>query len=202
MTELAKQAVERNASNVHQIDLVESFQPDKAIQLVNGEVLTDVDVVVFSTGYLFSFPFLPNEKDDLIKTGQKVHQLDHYMFYRKNPTLCFIGLPIRVTPMPLMQRQSTAMARYWSGKIPMVPHEYTSSKAESSDSEDNRLDFVMGIAREYDYNEKIGAWSEGWTKPDIEEWHSTDVVTGKLTEEWKELRKNAFPIRRDHYLGY
>ncbi|CAO3652750.1 unnamed protein product [Mucor hiemalis] len=205
-TELSRQAVERNSANVHQIDLIERILNDKTdsyFELSNGDLLKDVDTIIFGTGYLYSFPFLPFQKDNLIKSGQKVHHLDHYMFYQKNSTLCFLGLPIRVVPLPLMQRQSIVMARYWSGKIPMVPHTNTSTKISdaSENNEDSRLDFIMGVAREFDYSDKLGAWSEGWTDADIEQWHSDNVVTGRLPEEWKELRKNALAIRREH-LGY
>lgn len=205
-TELSRQAVERNAPNVHQIDLVQEIvnqQDQSFVRLQNGQDIKDLDTIIFGTGYLYSFPFLPFQKDNLIVTGQKVHNLDHYMFYQKNPTLCFLGLPIRVVPMPLMQRQSIVMARYWSGKIPMVPHEHTSTPKvlNAEGKEDDRLEFIMGVTREFDYSEKLGAWAEGWTNPDIEQWHSNDLLTGRLFEQWKELRKNALALRREQ-LGY
>lgn len=204
-TELTRQAVATNAPNVHQVALVDSFNTDETsswIEMQDKTKLTDVDVVVFGTGYLFSFPFLPFQKDNLIKTGQKVHHLDHFMFYKNNPTLGFLGLPIRVVPLPLMQRQSIVMARYWSGKIPMLPSPSSSLEgSEQDDESDNRSDFVMGIAKEFDYNERLGAWAEGWTSPNREGWQSDDPLTGHLSEEWKELRKNALKLRRE-FLGY
>lgn len=196
--------MEGNASNVHQISLIKRFinaKDHSFVELENGDILKDVDAVILGTGYLYSFPFFPFQKDNLIKTGQKVHHLDHYIFYRKNPTLSFIGLPIRVVPLPLMHRQSIVVARYLSGKIPMVPHGNTLTKEDDTTIEDNRLDFVMGIEREFDYNEKLGAWAEGWTDADIEKWQSTDVLTGRLSERHKELRRNALLLRKE-YLGY
>jgi hypothetical protein len=200
-TEISRQAVERNPPHVHQIDLIKQFINDAdttSIELQNGQVLNDVDVIIFGTGYLYSFPFMPWQKDNLIKTGQKVLHLDHYMFYQQNPTLCFIGLPIRVVPMPLMQRQSIVMARYWSGKIPMVPHGSSADQEE----QDNRSDFVMGLARECEYNDRLGAWAEGCTDDvEFQHWQSTHPLTGRLTEQWKELRRNFLSLRRE-YLGY
>ncbi|KAI7892353.1 uncharacterized protein EV154DRAFT_537510 [Mucor mucedo] len=197
-TELSRQAVERNPPNVQQISLISHIDNDEDISSVQlqDDVLDDVDVIIFGTGYLYSFPFLPFQRDDLIMTGQKVHHLNHYMFYKKNPTLCFLGLPIRVVPMPLMQRQSIVMARYWAGKIPMVPH------VEMDSMDDARLDFVMGVAREIQYSEQLGAWAQGYTdKKSMEQWQSDDPVTGRLSENWIELRKNALLLRYD-YLGY
>lgn len=200
-TEISRQAVERNPPHVHQIDLIHQIvnSADATfIELQNGQVLNDVDVIIFGTGYLYSFPFMPWQKDNLIKTGQKVHHLDRYMFYQQNPTLCFIGLPIRVVPMPLMQRQSIVMARYWSRKIPMRPHTSSSNDEEK----DNRLDFTMGVARECDYNDRLGAWAEGCIDDtDFNHWQSTHPLTGRLPEQWKEVRRNALSLRRE-YLGY
>ncbi|KAK4512729.1 uncharacterized protein ATC70_003435 [Mucor velutinosus] len=202
-TELSRQAVERNPPNVHQVALVNQFSVDDTgfpcIELQDDTKLANVDVVVFGTGYLYSFPFLPFQKDNLIKTGQKVHHLTQYMFYQNNPTLCFLGLPIRVVPLPLMQRQSIVMARYWSGRIPMLPP--TSEESSSADDNDNRLEFIMGVAKEFDYDERLGAWAEGWTDADREGWQSDHPVTGRLSEKWKDLRKNALSLRRE-YLGY
>ncbi|KAI8094831.1 uncharacterized protein B0P05DRAFT_568074 [Gilbertella persicaria] len=195
-TELSRQAIELNPPHVHQVALVKQFCSDRQIELQDSQVLNDVDIVIFGTGYLYSFPFLPFAADELIKTGQKVHHVDHYMFYQKNPTLCFLGLPIRVVPLPLMQRQSTVMARYWSGKIPMMPH----IVSKVSEAEDDRLDFVMGVAREFEYDDQLGAWAEGWID-DQEDWQSNHPITGRLTDEWKDLRKNALVLRKQ-YLGY
>ncbi|KAI9473470.1 MAG: hypothetical protein EXX96DRAFT_307309 [Benjaminiella poitrasii] len=203
-TELSRQAVKRYPADiVHQVGLIDYIAHDETsswIELKGQKSLKDVDVIIFGTGYLYSFPFLPFQEGNLIKTGQRVHNLDHYMFYQKNPTLCFLGLPIRVVPLPLMQRQSIVMARYWSGKIPMLPDRDT--RTTGIESEDSRLDFIMGVNREFEYSERLGAWAEGVVDSEqIEQWHSTHPLTGRLSEQWKELRKNALNLRRD-YLGY
>ncbi|KAG1045931.1 hypothetical protein G6F43_011205 [Rhizopus delemar] len=197
-TELSQQALERNASNVEQIGLLKEFVHTKDTSIIeceDGKRLNDVDIIVFGTGYLFSYPFLPFQKGNLIQTGQKVHNLLHYMFYKHNPTLCFIGLPMRVVPFPLMQLQSTVMARYWCHKVPMLPFE------ESAKGTDDKKDFIMSMEQEFHYSDMLSAWSEGWLDRPLEEWQSNDAVTGKLSDKWKYLRENAFKIRKEH-LGY
>jgi hypothetical protein len=199
-TELSRRSVAENASNVEQIGLVTSIDPVTKAVHCGDKTLTDVDTIVFATGYLFSFPFLPFPKErDLIKTGQKVYHLNNYLFYNKNPTLSFIGLPIRVVPFPLMQTQAVAVARYLRGKLVMLDHELTPPTNITQD--DDRNEFIMGVGREFDYVDKLGAWAEGWVDESIEHWHSTDPVTGRLPEEWKETRKNALALRKQH-LGY
>lgn len=203
-TELSKQAVESYPSHVHQIDLVKQVGHNDTtswIELENGQTINDIDIIIFGTGYLFSFPFLPFQKDNLIKSGQKVFNLDHFLFYKKNPTLCFIGLPIRVVPMPLMQRQSIVMAKFWSGKIPYLTHSFAQKENYVDRGDDDRSEFIMGVAREIEYNEKLGAWAEGYTETDIEAWQSKNILTGRLPAQWIELRKNALRLRKE-YLGY
>ncbi|KAI9358699.1 hypothetical protein BD770DRAFT_386793 [Pilaira anomala] len=214
-TELSRQAIiAQYAENIHQTALVKRIVHDNTtttqsswVEFEDGQVLKDLDWIVFGTGYLYSFPFLPFQKDNLIVTGQKVHHLVHSMFYQPNPTLCFLGLPIRVVPMPLMQRQAIVMARYWSGLIPMLPHDdttttTTTTKCSSDDgNNDDRTDFIMGVAREVEYSEKLGAWAEGWLDSNRDGWKSTHPLTGRITDQWLTLRKNALALRRD-YLGY
>ncbi|ORE04540.1 FAD/NAD(P)-binding domain-containing protein [Rhizopus microsporus var. microsporus] len=197
-TELTRQASETNTPNVVQIGLLKGIvctADTCIIECSDGQQLQNIDIVVFATGYLFSFPFLPFQENNLIQTGQKVHNLLHYMFYARNKTLCFIGVPIRVAPFPLMQRQCTVMARYWSGKIPILPF-----KEEIGDK-DSRNDITMGVDRECEYNNLLGAWAEGWIGRDMNEWDSQDVITGRLSNEWIDTRKNALRLRKE-YLGY
>jgi hypothetical protein len=188
-TEISRQAIAQNASNVEQLGPLASI--DNRTIYCGDRALNDVDTILFATGYLFSFPFLPFQST-LIKTGQNVHHLNNYLFYNKNPTLSFIGLPMRVAPFSLMQSQAVVVARYLSGKVIMLDYELT-------DPQDNGL--MMTMEREIEYVEKLGAWAEGWTDKSIDHWHSDDAVTGRLSEEWKETRKNMLALRKE-YLDY
>ncbi|KAI8991779.1 hypothetical protein BDF20DRAFT_984386 [Mycotypha africana] len=202
-TELYRQTKPKDVIRVNQ---VERFVHDdetntSCIELANGDILTGIDLVIFGTGYLYSFPFLPFQKDNLIKTGQKVFHLDHYMFYHQDPSLCFLGLPIRIVPFPLIQRQAIVMARYWCKKIPMLPYSISKKDDLADDDREERADFILGLEKEFDYNHRLGAWAEGWVEKNIDGWQSTNRLTGRLSEQWKENRKNALLLRKQ-YLGY
>ncbi|KAI8972291.1 hypothetical protein BDB01DRAFT_854691 [Pilobolus umbonatus] len=189
-SELIRQAVQRYPENVEVMRVVKQFSMQGSkmtVEFEDGKQIKDIDTVVFGTGYLYSFPFLPFQKDNLIVTGQKVHHLDHHMFYQKNRTLCFLGLPIRIVPFPLMQVQAVVMARYWNGKIPMVPDD----RPESSG--DDRSDLVMNVSVECDYVNKMADWAR--------QKGSDDPVTARLSDQWILLRKNALNLRKE-YLGY
>lgn len=162
--------------------------------------LLNLDAVIFATGYLFSFPFLPFEKDAIIMDGQNVTGLYKWMFYMKNPTLSFVGLPIRVVPMPLMQSQSTVIARVLSQRIPLPSTTIMESQATTTNND--RHSIVMGAQTEFDYVEGLSAWAENKAN-DMDTWRkqSTDLITGPLSERWKERRQRSLQLRLE-CLGY
>lgn len=166
----------------------------------NSKQLLNLDAVIFATGYLFSFPFLPFEKDTIIVDGQNVTGLYKWMFYMKNPTLSFVGLPIRVVPMPLMQSQSTVIARVLSQRIPLPSTTIMESQATTTNND--RHSIVMGAQTEFDYVEGLSAWAENKAN-DMDTWRkqSTDLITGPLSERWKERRQRSLQLRLE-CLGY
>ncbi|CEI99597.1 hypothetical protein RMCBS344292_13682 [Rhizopus microsporus] len=72
---------------------------------------------------------------------------------------------------------------------------------EEIGDKDSRNDITMGVDRECEYNNLLGAWAEGWIGRDINKWDSQDVITGRLSNEWIDTRKNALRLRKE-YLGY
>ncbi|OTB06124.1 hypothetical protein M426DRAFT_319197 [Hypoxylon sp. CI-4A] len=85
---------------------------------------TDIDVVLFCTGYLFTFPFLNSLSDlPLVTDGRRVHGLAKHFLHIKHPTLAFPGLPIKVIPFPLAESQGAVLARLWSNSLPLPPLE-------------------------------------------------------------------------------
>ncbi|GMH64763.1 hypothetical protein TL16_g04037 [Triparma laevis f. inornata] len=83
------------------------------ILLEDGTSLSDVDVVVFCTGYDYAFPFLEDTNVDLsFVTGERrVGLLYKQLFHATHPTLSFIGLPHSVVPFPLFELQAEAVAQ-------------------------------------------------------------------------------------------
>ena len=77
--------------------------------LANGERIPDVDAIVFCTGYRYRFPFLARS---LVQVGDNwVMGLYRQLVAMADPTLAFIGLPFRIVPFPLFQRQARWFAR-------------------------------------------------------------------------------------------
>ena len=70
----------------------------------SGEILRGVDGILLCTGYAFSYPFLEAELEKGLDIDQnKLSPLYHKLFYAYDPTLVFIGVPLKVVPFPLME---------------------------------------------------------------------------------------------------
>jgi hypothetical protein len=196
-----------SATQATKVPAITEFSTDDrkgTIRLLDGTRLTDVDIVVFATGYLFSMPFLSRtEGTQLITDGQRVHNLYRHLFYMNNPTLAFIGLPIRVVPFPLSQIQSKVIARCWSQKAPLPTKQEMDDWYKSQPKADRpRDDFIFGAEKEFAYMEGLNKWAEGHHPEDeVDSWTSSDPVTGDLSPTWKDRRVRAFELRKQ-YLGY
>jgi len=89
---------------------------DAAI-LKNGERV-EADTLILCTGYRFSFPFLSDEccpailHDGLVVDGLYLH-LIHAVF----PTMSFVGIPMKVCPFPLFDRQVRFVLATLDGRL-------------------------------------------------------------------------------------
>ncbi|EED17017.1 dimethylaniline monooxygenase, putative [Talaromyces stipitatus ATCC 10500] len=110
--------------NLRMMPTIEEFLVDKrAVRFSNGHVETDVDSVIFCTGYLYSFPFLESLRQSLTPDGSYVRHLYQHLFFIDDPTLAFVALPKRIVPFPVSESQSAYIARVWANraKLPANP---------------------------------------------------------------------------------
>ncbi|CAH7669873.1 hypothetical protein PPACK8108_LOCUS4528 [Phakopsora pachyrhizi] len=109
---------------------------DNKVYLTDGRVIDNINVLYFSTGYLYSLTFC-NQEDKpwrdhpIIKNlnfdqsgsdnsnfagGYRVHNLDKdQIFYYPNPSFGLLVLNSQVVPFPLADYQARAIAARWSG---------------------------------------------------------------------------------------
>ncbi|KAK7224873.1 hypothetical protein V2G26_012876 [Clonostachys chloroleuca] len=113
-------------------DLVDSSQSHQNgpinVTLGDGSELRGLDHVILATGYLFSFPFLPQFHSDETPAaavdsttlvgaeGDMVHNLYKDMFYIDDPTLVFVGLPYHIVTFSTFDYQAQVAARILSGQ--------------------------------------------------------------------------------------
>lgn len=98
-------------------EITEFIIQDRAVRFKDGSVEKDIDVILYATGYFYSFPFLTGLDPPLIEDGTHVQNLYQHMIYRQNPTLMFPVLQQRVIPFPMSEVQAAVIARLWSGRL-------------------------------------------------------------------------------------
>ncbi|KAI2621564.1 FAD/NAD(P)-binding domain-containing protein [Xylaria nigripes] len=92
------------------------------------EKITNIDAVLFCTGYLYSYPFFspssfPSSTPPLITDGRRVHGVARHFLHTHHSTLVFPGLPIKVIPFPLAEAQAAIFSRIWANRLPLPTHE-------------------------------------------------------------------------------
>ncbi|KAL8840815.1 MAG: hypothetical protein Q9176_003662 [Flavoplaca citrina] len=89
----------------------------RALRFVDGQVVSEVDAVVFCTGYYYSFPFLSSLQPPVVVTGERVEHLYQHIFYIDQPSIAFVGMPFKVIPFRTWEGQAAVIARVWSGRL-------------------------------------------------------------------------------------
>ncbi|KXL44522.1 hypothetical protein M433DRAFT_154980 [Acidomyces richmondensis BFW] len=90
---------------------------DRSLRFIDGSVESDIDAVVYCTGYLYSFPFLNSLVPPVVTTGEWVENTYQHIFYQPQPSLAFLLLNQKVIPFPLAEAQSAIIARMFSGRL-------------------------------------------------------------------------------------
>ncbi|RYC63824.1 hypothetical protein CHU98_g2379 [Xylaria longipes] len=109
---------------------ISSFEPATGrINFADGSSADDVDLVLFATGYEFSFPFLPNLK---VING-RVPGLYEHVFNIDDPSLALIGMVYGAFGIRVFEWQAVAAARVFAG------HATLPSKSEMEKWERDRM---------------------------------------------------------------
>jgi hypothetical protein len=116
----------------------------RAVEFVDGHIEADIDAIVFATGYLYSFPYLPADQLGIIDDGMRIKGLYQHLFHRDHPSLAFFGMPFRIVPFPLSEVQAAVVARLWSGRLDLP------EKQQMVDWEQNVLERT-GNGRRFHY---------------------------------------------------
>ncbi|PHH82059.1 hypothetical protein CDD82_7140 [Ophiocordyceps australis] len=103
-------------------EIEEFLVEERGVRFKNGRVETEVDLIMFCTGFLFSYPFLHDLQRQLLSTGLGLHGLYQHLFCIRYPTLVFPVVALKVVPWPLAEAQAAVVAGVWSNnlKLPAV----------------------------------------------------------------------------------
>ncbi|KPM42121.1 hypothetical protein AK830_g4428 [Neonectria ditissima] len=184
------------------------------VVLKDGQVLKDIDYVVLATGYLTSYPFLPQYHSDstdidaatpdilVTSEGNMVHHLHKDIFYIEDPSLAFIGVPYYTATFALFDFQAQALAWVYAGKTRLPSR-------ESMREEYEKRVATIGRGRGFHSLAEDGA-EPGYIK-DLFAWANASVVDSKLeplkghSEKWlktyweaREQRKKLKESTSDH----
>jgi len=103
--------------------IVEFLPAERGVKFRGGRVETDIDSIIFCTGYLFSYPFLRGLGSSGITDGRRVYGLHRDLIHIDHSTIAFAGLPMKVVPFPLSESQGAILARVWSDALALPSKE-------------------------------------------------------------------------------
>ncbi|KAJ7318092.1 hypothetical protein DFH08DRAFT_971568 [Mycena albidolilacea] len=131
----------------HDVQIVSGIKQFHAsnhtIELFDGALLTDIDHIIFSTGYQYTFPFLPqyhnssigrNEEgpqdrpQPLVTDGSHYRSLYRDFIYIDEPTLGFMNMNIMTIAWSFGEYFAVALAKVWSGTA-KLPSQHEMRKA-------------------------------------------------------------------------
>ena len=108
----------QSSTKLEKPEIVEFILEDRTVRFSDGTTESNIDAILYCTGYFYSFPFLnslPNSR--VITTGEYVENLFQHTFYRPHSTLAFATLNQKIIPFPVAEAQSAVIARVWSGRL-------------------------------------------------------------------------------------
>jgi thioredoxin reductase len=157
-----------------------------AVRLKDGASLKDIDHILFCTGYRYTLPFIQSDTHPDLKAfpilsvpsahvslpyrsstslsqlgySPQLQSLHLDIFYIPDPTLVFIGLPIKVQAIPFFEVQVLAMAAVLSGKA-NLPNKETMIREYEEKLKiqgPGKPFHVLGRAKEAAYVHNILSW--------------------------------------------
>ncbi|KAI9743084.1 MAG: hypothetical protein M1818_003379 [Claussenomyces sp. TS43310] len=175
---------EEDSSTRGMPEIQEFLVEDRAVRFVNGHIETDIDCIIFCTGYMYSFPFVKNMEPALVSDGSRTQNLYQQIFYLPAPTLSFIGLPQRIVPFPLSEGQGSVIARVLSGRLSLPSPDEMQAWESSLVAEKGagRSFHTLGFPQDAAYMNLLHDWALSATpNGDLE----NDGV-GKISPYWEE----------------
>ena len=178
------------------LEFLPPSQEHRAIRFAGGRIETDVDAVLFATGYLYSLPFLPTLGSSLISTGERVHNLYKHLFYIDDTTLAFIGLPSKIIPFRTVEGQAAVIARVWADRLSLP------SVQEMKDWEDNviaergpgKAFHVLSFPKDFEYHNDMVNWAM----------QPQDPAHGKIPLRWTQQEtwlRERFPAIKKAFIA-
>jgi Flavin-binding monooxygenase-like len=168
---------------------IKRFTKD-TIELVDGTILKNIDMVIFCTGYLYTLPMFPKGAGFITPEGAYVHKLYRQTFYAEDPTLAIMGLPKQVIPFPTFQNQAIIVAKVWAGKLPL-PSREVMKKDEFARLEKKGFEAPKYHSFKYPEDVELAEGWRVWAEEDKSEGWEKRMKPWRWTEEKVKIRNGA-----------
>ncbi|KAK4504410.1 hypothetical protein PRZ48_005326 [Zasmidium cellare] len=90
---------------------------NRTVHLTDGKFISNVDHIIFGTGYTWTLPFLPS----VPTRNNRVPNLYLHLVYNLDPTLLFIGAVQAGLTFKIFQWQAVFAARHLAGRAKPLP---------------------------------------------------------------------------------
>jgi hypothetical protein len=101
------------------ISHVSTSDGERTVHFVDNTFVTNVDNIIFGTGYSWSLPFLPHVEI----RNNRVPGLYQHVVYQKDPTLLFVGAVGAGLTFKVFEWQAVLAARILAGRATLPPVE-------------------------------------------------------------------------------
>lgn len=185
---------------VQDVPVIAEYRPTThEILLTDGQVLADVDVVVYCTGYLYTLPFLRTYMDAenpdcvLKPSGQRLHRVYKHMFYIPDPSLSFVGAPKQIIPFPMAETQGAVIARVYSKRL-MLPDESemrADEKLQEKKAGPREVDFhLFQFPGDFAYYRELESWID-----EAGNTNANEFLPERWTDERYEQRAESYALK-------
>ncbi|KAF9691128.1 hypothetical protein EKO04_010860 [Ascochyta lentis] len=188
-------------SRRHELPPIKAFHPStRGVEFEDGTVETDVDAIVFATGYFYSLPFLAKVEPKLITDGSHVNHTYKHLFYAAQPTLSFLALPQRVIPFPVAEAQASVLARVYSGRLPLPPLSEMENWEQETKAEagDGRAFHLLPFPKDGQYINELSDWALSAPAKDELDNEGRGMVPPRWGE-WEFWCRENFPAIRQAF---
>ena len=152
---------EQSPTKVEKPEIVEYIPEGRRVRFADGSIESDIDSVLYCTGYFYSFPFLESLEPPVIRSGEYVENLYQHLFYRPQPTLSFVALNQKIVPFPVAEAQSAVIARVLSGRLtlPSYPEMEDWERSTLQETGGGRNFHVLRFPEDADYINMLHDWA-------------------------------------------
>ncbi|KAJ6256639.1 hypothetical protein Dda_8504 [Drechslerella dactyloides] len=146
---------------------IDEFVPEnRTVVFSDGTRVSEVDVIIFCTGYLHALPFFAEPEDPsdrMVTDGFYVHRLYQHMFYIPSPTFAIVGLPTKIIPFPMFECQAAVVAGVFSGRLALPPTDDMDSwekDLQARKGGDRHFHF-LSFPEDADFMDMLNEWNKG-----------------------------------------